>query len=700
MAPQIQPFSTKDLVDIVLFSSTAGQRELQSSPILGDVWLEYAEAPAKRVDLLITPQFGIPAGPLAKEISSRLGGQSPRKGKTPRRRTEKDLSPNVAYLQGLIAARLTFSEVIGNILPMTNWWHDRITQWKHRQSTDTRLTELDTTELIKDFVKWATTKKEDERRKARKSLASLPEFLRMMVLGVLILWGEEKTGDRERSREDAGILGLLKLKNAADELGKRLSQALAKLPGGGAKTKRSTDEADTSHEWAVCLDKQIPWVFQISLNREVSPALRESVAAVKGDAARHLFEVRCDKIVWAILDSGIDGRHPAFHRPLTSSVERSGSGDTDRGPKTGCRIIKALDFGYIREILSIDADFEDERKLNDKIDTILGRRGIARDNQEKRDEVRQRLQLLIDDSRNDRPLLWQVVEELIAVDPEHNPPVTDHGTHVAGILAADPNGVRIVDPKDSQRNVGQDPQRAQQGLCPEIELYDLRVLGESEIETEFAVIAALQYIRHLNERLGFLRIHGANLSLQMRHNVRNWACGQTPVCIECDKLVNSGVVVVAAAGNFGYQRLQTDHGMYDGYVPLSITDPGNADGVITVGATHRFWPHTYGVSFFSSRGPTGDGRLKPDLVAPGERITSCLKLEDEDRPHWGEMDGTSMAAPHVSGAAAMLMARYSEMKGRPRVIKEVLCSTATDLARERSFQGHGMLDILRALQKR
>ena len=116
--------------------------------------------------------------------------------------------------------------------------------------------------------------------------------------------------------------------------------------------------------------------------------------------------------------------------------------------------------------------------------------------------------------------------------------------------------------------------------------------------------------------------------------------------------------------------------------------------MITVGATHRFWPHTYGVSFFSSRGPTGDGRLKPDIVAPGERIRSCLPNED-----WGDLDGTSMAAPHVSGAAAMLIARYSELIGQPRRIKRILCETATDLGRERSFQGNGMLDVLRAFQR-
>ena len=211
-------------------------------------------------------------------------------------------------------------------------------------------------------------------------------------------------------------------------------------------------------------------------------------------------------------------------------------------------------------------------------------------------------------------------------------------------------------------------------------------------DTEFAVISALQYIRYLNERHDYITIHGTNLSLSIPHDVRNYACGRTPVCTECERLVDSGVVVVAAAGNFGYQSFETKDGYYDGYAAFSVTDPGNADDVITVGATHRNYPHTYGVSFFSSRGPTGDGRLKPDLVAPGERIHAPF------REGWGDLDGTSMAAPHVSGAAAMLLARYPELIAQPRRVKQILCDSATDLGRERSFQGHGMLDVLRAFQ--
>jgi subtilisin family serine protease len=57
-----------------------------------------------------------------------------------------------------------------------------------------------------------------------------------------------------------------------------------------------------------------------------------------------------------------------------------------------------------------------------------------------------------------------------------------------------------------------------------------------------------------------------------------------------------------------------------------------------------------------------------------------------------------MATPHVSGAAALLLAKHRELIGNPKRVKEILCSTATDLGREKYFQGSGMVDVLRAIQ--
>lgn len=232
------------------------------------------------------------------------------------------------------------------------------------------------------------------------------------------------------------------------------------------------------------------------------------------------------------------------------------------------------------------------------------------------------------------------------------------------------------------------------GMCPEMKIYDVRVLDDDGRADEFSVLAALQFIRAFNARHEHVEIHGVNLSFSLAHDVANYACGRTPICEECERLVASGMVVVAAAGNLGRARYVTPMGFADeGYRTVSITDPGNAPSVITVGATHRFEPHTYGVSYFSSRGPTGDGRIKPDLVAPGEKVRSTVpgdRIED--------MDGTSMAAPHVSGAAALLLCRYPELIGQPLTVKRILCETATDLGRDRYFQGHGLLDVLRAMQ--
>jgi subtilisin family serine protease len=263
-----------------------------------------------------------------------------------------------------------------------------------------------------------------------------------------------------------------------------------------------------------------------------------------------------------------------------------------------------------------------------------------------------------------------------APDPRNDPwsaPLNPHGTHVAGILAADW------------------PDNELRGVCPALRLYDFRVLDQDGKGDEFSIVAALQLIRHVNEQAGRLVIVGVNLSLSVPHDVANHSTGWTPVCVECDRLTRSGVVVVASAGNAGFEGGVTTIGY--GYNTASISDPGNTDSIITVGSTHRSDPHRHGVSYFSSRGPTADGRQKPDLLAPGEDI-------DGPVPGIGlqAMHGTSQAAAHVSGAAAMLIARYRELVGRPERVKEILCRTATDLGRERTFQGHGLVDALRAMQ--
>jgi subtilisin family serine protease len=197
------------------------------------------------------------------------------------------------------------------------------------------------------------------------------------------------------------------------------------------------------------------------------------------------------------------------------------------------------------------------------------------------------------------------------------------------------------------------------------------------------------------------------MSLGYDFDPRWFACGQSPLCVEVDRLVRSGVVVVVSAGNGGYSSFIAASGLVQSrYSDLSITDPGNADMAITVGSTHREKPHIYGVSYFSSRGPTGDGRMKPDLLAPGERIVSCAagvesqKYKDGGLPDvlYCEQTGTSMAAPHVSGAIAAFLSVRSEFIGEPEQVKEIFKTNCIDLHRSPAFQGAGLMDLMKVLQ--
>lgn len=386
-----------------------------------------------------------------------------------------------------------------------------------------------------------------------------------------------------------------------------------------------------------------PVLWNVFCNRRATGAVWQSRNAIKADAAVRLFDISCRGMRWAVIDSGIDATHPAFVDTAAAAKDKYSVQPHKPVPSQYSRVKRTYDFTRLRDVAPSEGALD-----------------------------------------------WDRLEPLlrIAQDDSYEPPVNEHGTHVAGILGANWRVTGDDVPAAARREL---PDQDIAGVCPDIELYDLRVIGDDGVGDEFSIMAALQFVRHLNRFKDNLVVQGVNLSLSLPHAVDSFACGSTPICEECNHLANSGVVVVAAAGNRGWRVSQEDG--FESYQGITITDPGNADLVITVGATHRLMPHKYGVSYFSSRGPTGDGRMKPDLVAPGEKIESVIPGLS-----WVTLDGSSMAAPHVSGAAALLMARHRELVGQPGRIKRILCDSATDLGRERAFQGAGMLDVLRALQ--
>ena len=443
-------------------------------------------------------------------------------------------------------------------------------------------------------------------------------------------------------------------------------------------------------------------IFHIWPDFDVLPLISRSISTVKADAARNAFGALGEGIVWAVMDSGIDGTHPHFQKH--KNLELGSEADA----------LRHRDFTVRRE--------EDEKPLED---------------------------------------------------------VFGHGTHVAAIIAGEMTeaqgtieaDVRYRDergtPKDEQMRI----HSSISGMAPKCKLVSLKILDDRGQDIEETtpkgrvsnIIAAIDYIQEINGYGRRIRIHGVNMSVGYMFEPRWFACGQSPLCVEVDRLVKSGVVVVVAAGNTGYAAtLVEGKGAVSSGMDLTINDPGNADLAITVGSTHRDMPHVYGVSYFSSKGPTGDGRIKPDLVAPGEKIISAdstqrrrargLNLgppQAADSPSpipannppvaaegaasevqpaansigstpvasevqpaansvgstpsvlhgkYREDSGTSMAAPHVSGVIAAFLSVRGEFIGRAEQVKEIFCSAATDLRREHYFQGNGLVDLMRAIQ--
>jgi len=436
----------------------------------------------------------------------------------------------------------------------------------------------------------------------------------------------------------------------------------------------------TVPQWQALIreDQQAPVdeqaIYRIWPDFELEALMHSSIATIKADAAKRAYAAYGSGITWAVLDSGIDSNHPHFGDP---------------GEPGSHSLLNP-------DIADLHRDFD----LNDPEDE---------DNTEKRKELLERHKA-------------QALQDRLG-----------HGTHVAGIIAgglteaidkefdirvyertfgSTEGGGRSKESFEERKSV----QYSQLcGVAPDTKLISLKVLDDAGKGRASKVIRALAYIREsLNSDPKLLRVHGINLSVGYEFEAKLFACGQSPICVEVDRLVREGVVVVTAAGNTGYGRVLSDERMTNVGLSNTINDPGNAELAITVGATHRDSPYSYGVSYFSSKGPTGDGREKPDLVAPGERITSCAagKQLDAVRRHlasrsgadgkplaaYVDVSGTSMAAPHVSGAIAAFLSIRREFIGKPLEVKRIFLESASSLGRNKYLEGHGLVDLMRAIQ--
>ncbi|MFM9699217.1 S8 family peptidase [Streptomyces europaeiscabiei] len=231
-----------------------------------------------------------------------------------------------------------------------------------------------------------------------------------------------------------------------------------------------------------------------------------------------------------------------------------------------------------------------------------------------------------------------------------------HGTHVASTVAGS----------------GAKSGGTHKGVAPGARILDAKVLSDEGFGSDSGIIAGMQWAADQGARI-------ANLSLGGEDSVAN-----DPLEAAVDRIsAESGTLFVVAAGNEGPEA-------------TTIGSPGSAASSLTVGAVDR----KDGIAEFSSVGPTADGSLKPDLTAPGVGIVAAKAAKGVEGtpaiPGYVSMSGTSMATPHVAGAAAVLAQRHPDWTAER--IKQALTSSTEPGARLSPFQqGTGRTDLTRAI---
>ena len=240
-----------------------------------------------------------------------------------------------------------------------------------------------------------------------------------------------------------------------------------------------------------------------------------------------------------------------------------------------------------------------------------------------------------------------------------------HGTHVAGIIAGS----------------GGLSSGLYAGIAPASQIVAVKVLdqkGEGKIRFLIEGIKAILrnrdkwQIRIVNISIGTLPHQGDEEEMELMR----WV----------DRLWDEGLVVVTAAGNFGPRS-------------GTVTIPGISKKVITVGASDDGnQKDRYGKvgTNYSGRGPTSECVCKPDLVAPGSYIRSCNGFsQKKNQKAYSVKSGTSMSAPVVSGAVALLLSKYPDMKNVEVNLR--LLMSADDMGKDPNIQGRGLLNIEKLL---
>ncbi|MEX0920562.1 MAG: S8 family serine peptidase [Candidatus Pacearchaeota archaeon] len=217
-----------------------------------------------------------------------------------------------------------------------------------------------------------------------------------------------------------------------------------------------------------------------------------------------------------------------------------------------------------------------------------------------------------------------------------------HGTHVAGIVASNDEEYK--------------------GVAPGANLFNVKVLNQEGVGYSSDIIEGLDWALE----------NGADIA-SMSFGAEVDSCDGTDVLSRAvDSAVDKGLVVVIAAGNSGPDS-------------ETITIPGCSQKGIAVGASDN----NDNVPDWSSRGPTADGRIKPDVLAPGVSIIST-----RNDGEFAIGSGTSASTPHVSGLIALLLQEDSSLTSED--LKDIFRDTSIDLGLDDNTQGFGRVDAFEA----